>query len=85
MSFIVYPGLVKDETELKAELVGEITEQYNFVIVDQLGKTIFQETLNSEKSRLVIPVEHLADGIYYYRLTQGLEEVKHGRFMKVEK
>jgi hypothetical protein len=85
VSFFVYPGLVMDETELKAELVGEINERYDFVIVDQLGKTMYTAEIDSENSRLSIPVDHLADGIYYYRLTQGQNEVKHGRFLKVEK
>jgi hypothetical protein len=85
VSFFVYPGLVMDETELNAELVGEITERYDFVIVDQLGKTIYTAQIDNNNPRLKIPVDHLADGIYYYRLTKGLDEVKHGRFMKVEK
>ncbi|MFK7969521.1 MAG: hypothetical protein AB8F95_04095 [Bacteroidia bacterium] len=85
VSFFLYPGLVSDEVDIKAELLGEIVGTYHLLIVDQLGRTIFESDMDKETNRLEIPVRNLTEGIYYYTLRQGQDAIKHGRFLKVEK
>lgn len=82
VAFFLYPSPAVDMVH--AELLGETVESYRLVIVDQLGKTVYDAQMNEEISRLDIPVDRLANGIYNYQLTRGLDVIKQGRFMKVQ-
>ena len=82
VAFFLYPSPAVDM--VNAELLGETIDVYRLVIVDQMGRSVYDAEMDQENARLQIPVDRLANGIYNYQLTRGLDVVKQGRFLKVK-
>ena len=81
LAFHVFPSPVKDV--LTIESLGKITEVYHVNIFDQMGRVVYEVTIDKNHPTRRINVSDLTEGIYNYEVIGGLEIKKTGRFLKI--
>ncbi len=76
-----YPNPASTVVNFDIELDTHITNA-GIVIRNLLGSVVLEQSVNLQESKVSIPVNHLREGIYFYSLVVGEEQlVQTGRFI----
>jgi hypothetical protein len=80
--YVAFPNPVSEKLSIRFD--QPIYEEFNVVIIDILGKTVFRKTIKAVQSELFkLDVGNLENGFYFYRLTsqEGGAAIT-GKFLK---
>jgi hypothetical protein len=78
LSFLVYPNPTYDFLKLKVE--NYISKNLSYLLYDISGKTI--ESKKIEGTEATIPMESLATGTYFLKVTEGNKDIKTFKIIK---
>lgn len=78
LSFLVYPNPTYDFLKLKVE--NYISENLTYLLYDISGKSI--ESKKIEGTEATIPMESLATGTYFLKVTEGNKDLKTFKIIK---
>ncbi len=66
----IYPNPVTSFEPMKLELVVKHQKEINFMLVDMVGRTVYEEKRDFQKGKYLhtIPVHHLKPGLYFLKV-----------------